>query len=418
MFNKTALSIAITGLTASLMATQSYAQLEEIVVTAQHREQNLQEVPVSVTALSSQDLEEAQIFGAAEIAYKVPGMAYAEFSPGQAIISMRGISSADDGAGMDNSVVMFLDGVYIGRLANINFEMFDLERIEVLRGPQGTLFGRNAIGGAINVTSSKPTDELSVKAEVSAGNEGHLRYQALVSGPLTENLSGKISASHREHDGYVDNVILNKDQQDENNDNVRGQLMWNTENSSWLLTGDYMEDDREDMGRVPIVPGNDPDTVAIWNEIAGDYGKVAAPVDGASYREASGISLQGDIQFDRGTFTTITAARNAETDWQMASIGVPWNNGVEVIDDIVEDIDTFSQEFRWTSSIDGSFNYVAGLFFLQEETDRTEQFWVQAPAGPGGSYLEVGNEIAQQENETTSYAAYFQGDWDFAEPGH
>ena len=415
MFNKTALSIAITGLTASLMATQSYAQLEEIVVTAQHREQNLQEVPVSVTALSSQDLEEAQIFGAAEIAYKVPGMAYAEFSPGQAIISMRGISSADDGAGMDNSVVMFLDGVYIGRLANINFEMFDLERIEVLRGPQGTLFGRNAIGGAINVTTSKPTDELSIKAEVSAGNEGHLRYQGLVSGPLTENLSGKISYSHREHDGYVDNVILNKDQQDEDNDNVRGQLMWNTQNSSWLLTGDYMEDDREDMGRVPIVAGNDPDTVALWNEIAGDYGKVAAPVDGASYREASGISLQGDIQFDRGTFTTITAARNAETDWQMASIGVPWANGVEVIDDIAEDIDTFSQEFRWTSSIDGSFNYVAGLFFLQEETDRTEQFWVQAPAGPGGSYLEVGNEIAAQENETTSYAAYFQGDWDFAE---
>jgi iron complex outermembrane receptor protein len=168
---------------------------------------------------------------------------------------MRGISSADDGAGMDNSVVMFLDGVYIGRLANINFEMFDLERIEVLRGPQSTLFGRNAIGGAINVTTSKPTEEFSAKAEVAAGNEGHLRYQALVSGPITENLRGKISYSHREHDGYVDNVILNKDQQDEDNDNIRGQLLWSTDNSEWLLTGDYMEDDREDMGRLPIFPG-------------------------------------------------------------------------------------------------------------------------------------------------------------------
>ncbi len=414
MFKKTTLSMAIAGLS-TVMALPAAAQLEEIVVTAQHREQNLQDVPVSVTALSAQDLNDAQIFGAAEIAYKVPGMAYAEFSPGQAIISMRGISSADDGAGMDNSVVMFLDGVYIGRLANINFEMFDLERIEVLRGPQGTLFGRNAIGGAINVTTTKPTDELTAKAEVSVGNEGQLRYQALLSGPITENLNGKISYSHREHDGYVDNVILNKDQQDEDNDNVRGQLLWNTDNSSWLLTGDYMEDDREDMGRVPIVPGIDPDTVQLWEQIAGDYGKVAAPSDGASYREAGGISLQGDIQFDSGSFTTITAVRNAETDWQMASIGVPWNNGVEVIDDINEDIDTFSQEFRWTSSLDGNFNYVAGLFYLKEETDRKEQFWVEAPAGPGGTYIPVGNEISRQENETDSYAAYFQGDWDFAE---
>jgi len=412
-----ALCIAGAGVLVSLPAAAQQAPrgLEEVVVTAQHREQNLQDVPVSVSAIGAQDLNEAQVFGAAEIAYRVPGMAYAEFSPGQAIISMRGISSADDGAGMDNSVVMFLDGVYIGRLANINFEMFDLERIEVLRGPQGTLFGRNAIGGAINVTTSRPTDELSIKAEAAAGNEGHLRYQGLVSGPLTDNLLGKISYSHREHDGYVDNVVLNKDQQDEDTDSVRGQLLWNTDNSSWLVTGDYMEDDREDMGRVPIYPGGDPDTVELWKEIAGEFGKVAAPFDGDSYREAYGVSLQGDIQFDSGTFTTITAARHAETDWNMASIGVPWRNGVEVNDNITEDIDTISQEFRWTSSLDGSINYVAGLYFLNEETDRKEQFWVVAPAGPDGSYINVGNEISRQENETNSYAAYLQGDWDFAD---
>ena len=405
------------GVLASMpaVAQETVRGLEEVVVTAQHREQNLQDVPVSVSAIGAQDLNEAQVFGAAEIAYRVPGMSYAEFSPGQAVISMRGISSADDGAGMDNSVVMFLDGVYIGRLANINFEMFDLERIEVLRGPQGTLFGRNAIGGAINVTTSRPTDELSIKAEAAAGNEGHLRYQGLVSGPLTDNLLGKISYSHREHDGYVDNVILNKDQQDEDTDSVRGQLLWNTENSSWLATGDYMEDDREDMGRVPIYPGGDPNTVELWKEIAGEFGKVAAPFDGDSYREAYGVSLQGDIQFDYGTFTTITAARHAETDWNMASIGVPWRGGVEVNDNITEEIDTISQEFRWTSSLDGNINYVAGLYFLNEETDRNEQFWVVAPAGPGGSYINVGNEISRQENETNSYAAYLQGDWDFAD---
>ena len=397
-------------------AAQSGSKLEEVVVTAQHREQNLQDVPISVSAISAQDLNEAQVFGATEIAYRVPGMAYAEFAPGQAVISMRGISSADDGAGMDNSVVMFLDGVYIGRLANINFEMFDLERIEVLRGPQGTLFGRNAIGGAINVTSTRPTDELSGKAEVSAGNEGHLRYQGLISGPLTDNLMGKLTYNHREHDGYWDNIVLNKDQGDEDTDSVRGQLLWATDKMDWLLTGDYMEDDREDMGRVPIYPGASNDSVQAWKDAGGEFGKVTSPSDGDSYRDAGGVSLQGDIQFDKGTFTTITAWREASTDWSMASIGVAYGpGGIEVIDNIEEDIDTYSQEFRWTSSLDGNINYVAGIFLLREETDRKEQFWVQAPAGPGGSYIDVGNEIAEQDNTTDSYAVYAQGDWDFAE---
>lgn len=395
---------------------QGANKLEEVVVTAQHREENLQDVPISVSALSSEDLNAAQIFGATEIAYKVPGMAYAEFAPGQAIISMRGISSADDGAGMDNSVVLFLDGVYIGRNASINFEMFDLERIEVLRGPQGTLFGRNAIGGAINVTTAKPNnDALTAKAEVGVGNLGQLRYQGYVSGPLGDNFAAKLTFNHREHDGWVDNIVLNKEQQDEDNDSLRGQLSFSSDNSYWLLSADYMEDDREDMGRVPIFPGADPNTVDLWRAAGGREGKVTAPVDGSSYREAGGISLQGDIDFDSGTFTTITAMRSAETDWGMASIGVGWRGGVEILDDIQEEIDTFSQEFRWTSSLDGNINYVGGLYFLREETDRTEAFRLLAPAGANGSYIDVGNEISRQENETTSYAAYLQGDWDFAE---
>ena len=150
----------------------------------------------------------------------------------------------------------FLDGIYMGRLAGINFDMFDLERIEVLMGPQGTLFGRNAIGGAINVITSKPTEETSGKVAVTVGNEGILRYQGLVSGSLSENLLGKIVFNHREHDGYVRNTLLNKDVQDEDYTSVRGQLLWRNDNSEWLLNADYMEDDRGDIGRAPIVNGN------------------------------------------------------------------------------------------------------------------------------------------------------------------
>lgn len=392
-------------------ALSQAGQLEEVIVTSNYREENLQDVAVAVTAISGNELNEAQIFGPTEIAYKAPGMAYAEFAPGQAILAMRGISSGDDGAGMDNSVVMFLDGVYVGSIASINQELFDVQRIEVLRGPQGTLFGRNAIGGVLNVTTLKPSEELNVRAEVSVGNEGNLRYQGLVSGGITDSLSGKLVFNHREHDGYVENIILGIDQQDEDVTSYRGQLRWETESTDWLLSADYMEDERQDMGRVPVVSGTAP-TVELWREQGGSFRKVTAPVGtkadgGGSEREAGGVSLQGDILFESGTFTTITAFRNAKTDWGMASIGV--GIPVEIIDDIVQDIDTLTQEFRWTSDLAGNFNYVAGLYYLDEETDRTEQFRLLLPETG-----DIGNEVSRQINETTSYAAYFQGDYDFS----
>ncbi|MEO0997613.1 MAG: TonB-dependent receptor, partial [Pseudomonadota bacterium] len=402
--------------------------LDEVVVTAQHRAENLQSIPVTVSALNSEQLEQAAIFDPASVAVNVPGMAYAEFSPGQAIISMRGISSVDDGAGLDNSVSLFLDGVYIGRLASINFDMFDLDRIEVLRGPQGTLFGRNSIGGAISVITAKPAEEFGGKLGLTAGNEGILRYQGYVTGPLSDNLAGKLVVNHREHDGFVRNVILNKDQQDEDQTSLRGQLRFTGANSEWLLSADWMDDDREDMGRTPIENSAPVVEIAAANGVD-DARQNAAPADGFSKREASGISLQGDIEFGAGTLTTITAIRQAETDWEMASVGAPL--GVlglpfdEVIDDIVEEIDSFSQEFRWTSNLDGALNYTAGLYFLREETDRIEQFKITAAgttdpnvalrqADPGSQAI-IGNEYSGTFNETTSYAVYGQGTWDFSD---
>ena len=413
-------------------ASSSGFGLEEIIVTAQHRAENLQDIPISVTALSSDEIAKADIFDATGIALNTPGLSYSEFSPGQAIPSLRGISSADDGAGLDNSVALFLDGVYIGRGASINFEMFDLERIEVLRGPQGTLFGRNAIGGAINVVSSKPTGETNIKLGATLGNEGIVRYQGLVSGALSENLSGKLTLSHREHDGYVRNVVLNTDLQDEDQTSVRAQLRLELDHSDWLLSADAMEDDRTDMGRTPVNDNAPLQAILAQNGVTGPR-QNAASADGFSSREASGISLQGDIEFENGVLTTITAFRQAETDWEMASIGAPVGGlGLpfdEVIDDIVEDIDTFSQEIRWTSTLDGPFNYTAGLYYFTEDTDRTEIFRITRagtfadPSAPFritdvGDQAIIGNEIARTANETTSYAIYGQGTWEFSDKLH
>ncbi|NOX52075.1 MAG: TonB-dependent receptor [Gammaproteobacteria bacterium] len=403
--------------------------IEEMVVTATHRAVNVQDIPISVTALGAEELENKDISDAASISQNVPGMSYGEFAPGQALISLRGVTSADDGAGLDNSVGLFLDGVYIGRGAGINFEMFDLERIEVLRGPQGTLFGRNAIGGAISAVTAKPSEETQIKLGATAGNEGILRYKGLVSGQIAEQLYGKISFTHREHDGFVKNVLLNTELQDEDQTSIRAQLRWQGDAAEWILSVDTMEDDRADMGRTGIVDRAPLTAIMAANGVNGAR-EQASPSDGFSERDSFGISLQGNIDFGSGTFTSITATRKVETDWEMASVGaglgalgLPFD---EVIDDIVEDIDTFSQEFRWTSDLDGNFDYVVGLFYLVEDTDRVEQFKITAagtygdPTSPFrvtdvGSQNIIGNEYAETNNETTSWAVYAHADWELSE---
>ncbi len=402
-------------------AMPAMAQLEEIVVTAQHREQNIQDVPITVTALTSDYIAKADIFDAASIAANVPGFSFAEFAPGQALMTFRGIGSSDDGAGLDSSAATFLDGVYIGRFAGVNFDLFDLDRIEVLKGPQGALFGRNAIGGVISVVTTRPTQEFAAKAGLTVGTEGILRYQGLVSGGLTENLSGKLVVNHREHDGYTRNTLLKTDVNDEDQTSFRGQLRWEGDSSDWLLSADTMEDDRAGVGRYPLVNGNF-DYVGTADALGANRDFTSAsPTKGFTERENTGFSLQGDIEFNGGILTTITGVRNVESSWEMPSVGAPLggrydlDNGVfgaDVIDDIEEEIDTFSQELRWTSTLEGAFNYVVGLYYFTEETDRQEQFRIDSNSVATGQIV-VGNEWTNTENETTSYAAYGQGSYDF-----
>lgn len=419
-FKRTLLSGGAVGLLTAMSTTAMAQQAfeDEIIVTSTLRAKSVQDVPVTVTVLGAQQIAKADIHDATSIAQNTPGFTYGEFSPGQAIFSMRGINSADDGAGLDNSVALFLDGVYIGRGAGVNFDAFDLERIEVLKGPQGALFGRNTIGGAISVVTAKPKDEFEVKVSTTVGNEGIFRAQGLVTGPITENISGKIVVNHRQHDGYVRNTLREIDVNDEDTTSVRGQLLFNTDRTEWLVSADYMTDNRADGGRFPFV--------SPLSSVAESFGAnrpqtTASPITGFTDREAGGVSLQGDINFEKGKLTTITAYREVATDWEMPSVGAPLGftdlaNGVfglDLIDHITEDVSTFSQELRWTSELGGNFDFIAGLYYFTEETDRPEEFRLDIGSETGPT--SIGNEFTRTQNDSTSYAAYGQLQWDFAE---
>lgn len=426
MYSKTKLAYAIStmatlAVTSPLFAAEadSGAMLEEVVVTAQRRAENLQEVPISVSAFSANTIRDADLQGLEDIATRVPSLTFSPFAPGQSIISLRGVSSNDDGAGTDNSVAVFLDDVYVGGLAAVAFDLFDLESVEVLRGPQGTLFGKNAIGGAINIRSIKPsTEEVKGRIEGTIGNYGQRDIRGYITGPLGDNFAGKITLSSRQNDGYVRNELLGKDQKDQDTQSVRGQLLYHTDDFEALLTAEFTKDDTEDMGRIPLISSAVPGAAEAFIARGGDRDHVFNPLDGFSDRESTQFSLRLTKQFDSGELISITGWRDFESEWHMDSVGVPFGApgaNLNVNDDITEEVDAVSQEFRWASDLDGNLNFVAGLFYLQEDTHRIERFHINSGIGTQEQQTELAVDTSDQDNETTSFAAFGQLTWNATE---
>lgn len=431
--------------TAAALAQSRTAVLEEIVVTAQHKAESLQDVPIAITALGQDAIEKSDTHELSGVAIQVPGLTYSAFSPGQNLVSLRGAASNDDGAGTDGSVAIFVDEVYLGRISNINPELFDLERIEVLRGPQGTLYGKNTIGGAINIISTKPNlDEWEGKIKLGFGNYGRISTASLITGPIGENLALKLSGSFRKRDGWAYNRVLNKRQKDDEASGFKAQLLFDNDRLEALFSFDYNNLDVEDMARIPvranydgIGPGTNPARFRTqYEDVCGDVtgSKCAAnAVDGYAKREAFGFSARLNFALsDTMDLTYIGAYRESESDWNMDSTG---SSGLVIIDDIFDTTEQISQELRFAHTPNDRINYVVGLWFLNEKTDRTECFDLDGrgpvgrlPAVPADRVrrealiadtdctpLTDGSEGYNQNNETESIAVFGQADLQLGE---
>ena len=200
--------------------------LEEVTVTAQKRTENLQDVPISIIAVSGEKIDNFAILDLQELTQYVPNVTINN-GAGTPNLFIRGVGSGTN-AGFEQSVGLFTDGVYAGRgaLAAVPTTM-DLERVEILKGPQGSLFGKNTVAGAISITTAKPTDEFEgMVGALYAPEDGQQEYNLVVSGPLTDDLAGRLAVRYSSMDGWWENVITGAEGPDNDNWYARGSLRW------------------------------------------------------------------------------------------------------------------------------------------------------------------------------------------------
>ena len=229
--------------------------LAEVIVTAERRSQRLSEVPLSILAVGEEDLEQKRIEGTQDLSRQVPGMNFFRNRLGRFKVTLRGIGgSAGPDISQNYKVAVFVDDVYIDRPANMDLAYFDLNRVEVLRGPQGTLYGKNAVAGAINIYTNVPGDTPELAASVDYGNHDLIQTRLMGGGPLTDDLSGKIVLGSNERSGFSQNLTTGTQLSGQRNYMGRGALRFTP--GDWDVTlAANMERNPEQAGRAYRITG-------------------------------------------------------------------------------------------------------------------------------------------------------------------
>lgn len=406
------LTVAFTGNAhaAAEPAAEASVGIEEIVVTAQRREESLQKVPIAVTAFSSEAIESNRIFNVNEVAMRTPGFTFTERNKASQDLFIRGIGTAGiEGAAADPSIVTMVDDVYVGRLGAGATQYFDIERIEVLRGPQGTLYGKNAVGGVVNIATMKPKFDFESKIRAGYGNYNAFTLDGYVTDSISDNAAVKISGTMRTRDGFAHNVFFDRDVEDENTSALRGQLLVKPGDVTEILVSLYGSRDRDNgTARKPV---------------GGAAGALALPgirVNEArsltfTNRDIYGGSVRIDHQFDFADFVSITGYRHVDLaindDLTGAGLNVvPLRNA----NGESENDDQFSQEFRLSSkALNDRLFWVTGVYYLYENNKRTELTRNETGAPFNTPTYDAFNGSAQfdQTNKTNSIGVFFQGDY-------
>ena len=372
------------GISLFLFSFVSVAQtvLEEVTVTARKRQESFQDVPVAVNAFSAQDIESAGIERPQDFIELTPNMTMVQTqNQGTSFITVRGISQARNS---EPSVAVLIDGVLMANPSQFNQELYDIEHIEVLKGPQGALYGRNAIGGAVIINTKEPTDELEGKVMVGYDSGPGYKVRGSLSGPVPsmDNLKFAGSFSYFNTDGYIDNPHLGNEADPFEDISGRGKLLWEPNDA-------FKADLRFYISQV--------DTQALYFNITESSNDTSLPVSvnnpGTNTRDMYGVSLKMDYDTEWGTLTSVTAFDHLDellTGDQFDFLP----NSQSVLLSLLGladqaqhqflDVDAISQEIRFTSPQENRFRWIAGAYLIA--TDRyisTGNVWDCSETGPG-----------------------------------
>ncbi|CAM3816832.1 TonB-dependent receptor [Litorimonas haliclonae] len=366
--------------------TTALAQIDEVITTAQRASENLQEVPVSVTSLSTEELENRQVQDILDLQYLVPNINIGTNTgtSNAARIFLRGVGEDESRGAVDPAVGIYIDGVFIGKSVGALFDIVDLEQIEVLRGPQGTLYGRSTNGGAIKLTSVKPQDEFLASVKGTYGNYDRVDTKAMLNVPVTDSTSVRLSGLYRSRDGFH-TLNPNGDRAEFAGTNIgiqdmfslRGQLSQDF-GSNWnlLLAADYTKDDSDPVPDT-VAPPNDRDNdqftieplpgTTCSNLTPATFQPLGCFVNYDSESISQGLSATLTGSFANFDLSSITSYRELDDDLS-SRIGFPYFQETNA--------QQFSQEVTASSNFSGPFNFVTGVFVYEENTKLDATFVV------------------------------------------
>ncbi len=414
-------------------AQQESALLEEVIVTATRRAENLQTVPIAVNVMDADYLASQHIDQIKDVIDKSPGTSFTLLNKMQNAYSMRGLSSQTEGAAGDPSILTATDEVVIAKDYLKGSEFFDLERVEVLRGPQGTSFGRNATAGLIQLVSRRPSREYESFVQGGFGNYGHMEADAYVTGPLGDTAAGRLAVHYTEHDGYTKDVLRDVDLGGEENLSIRGSLLFNPTNQVEVyLKAEYSRDDDGAPVRQPI-NCTDPqeeftafiDPCDEWETAGSAYagsddktGTVFNPGENF-FLKREVFNLTGHVTWSLSeavTLTSITGYIDGSGDYNMDAAGTPRDLQFSIARN---DSHQLSQELRLDNLAAATdLGWLVGLYYLHDEHDRTEgRRWFQedfSVYGPGPPFSPTTVQ-AVSSNETDSIGVYGELNFDFTE---
>lgn len=411
--------------------TSAAAGIEVITVTARKRQENVQDVPIAISVLTSQDLDKTGTYSTEQLTRLQPSIQLISSNPRNTAVTIRGLGSVIGltNDGLESGVGFYVDDVYYARPGSAVVDLLDIERVEVLRGPQGTLFGKNTTAGALNLSTAAPTFTPEGYLELSVGEDGFTQGKAAISGGLTEQVAGRLAVATTKRDGTVRNIITGAKQNDTNNQAVRGQLLLEpSANVKVRLSADYAYQDPNANTQVFVRYGATkrsaasqfPALAAAFNYQPASDNPYDRLVDVNSPIQArqilKGTSAKVDWELAHFNVTSITALRawdwtpQNDRDYTALSVRTKSNNNSEQ--------QQWSQELRLTSSGEGSLDWVAGLYaFGQDvETHGIEQWgkdgarWLIGAAVPS-QLIDGYTSKTDVYSSTDSYAAYAQATW-------